>query len=454
MGLTSRLASFVVDTSFSDIPGEVVQKSKEMMLNAAGVGLAGAREKEGQIVTEYVQLVGGEPQCTIMAAGFRSSPVNAALAHGTMVHVLDYDEAVMRRGNHPSNAIFPVVMPLGEQLALAGQNVLAAFAIGCEVSTKIGAAGDLDAMHPTMGLHGWHLEGVAGTIGAVAAAGKLLGLDQEQMENALGIAVSQASGVKVNFGTSTKSLHCGQAAMNGIMAALLAQRGFTGARNAIEGANGFLSCYRRDNNVDEDEFVRRLGNPYDVIEPGVALKLYPCGSATHSSIDALLHLVEEHNITPAQVQSVHVAVTPESAGMVLKPETGLQGKFSMSYCIAVAVVHGQPQIHHFTDQEVNNPQLKSLMERVTQEGTEQPTKEVSRPSTVTVRLTDGREVRHRVEHAKGHLANPLSEQELDAKFQYCSSYLLSSEQIRDAIWQFRHLEEVPEVAPLAFLLGG
>jgi len=140
--------------------------------------------------------------------------------------------------------------------------------------------------------------------------------------------------------------------------------------------------------------------------------------------------------------------------MVLKPETGLQGKFSMSYCMAVALVHGQPRVHHFTDQEVKNPQLRSLMERVTQEGTERPTKEVSRPSTVTINLTDGREVRHRIEHAKGHLANPLSEQELDAKFEHCSNYLLSSEQIRDAISQFRLLEEVPDVAPLAFLLGG
>src|SRR6266545_1725866 len=144
MGITSRLAEFAVNTSFSDIPGNVVDRSKDMMLNAAAVGLAGSATETGRIMVQYVQQMGGTPSCTIMGAGIRSSPVNAALANGTMVHVLDFDENVQRRSNHPSNAIFPTVMALGEQMALAGREVAAAFAIGSEVSTKIGAAGDFD----------------------------------------------------------------------------------------------------------------------------------------------------------------------------------------------------------------------------------------------------------------------------------------------------------------------
>ena len=454
MGLTSRLAAFAVNTSFSDIPGDVIEKSKEMMLNAAAVGLAGSKQKEGQIITEYVQQIGGEPQCTIMASGIRSSPVNAALAHGTMVHVLDYEEAILRRANHPSNVLFPVVLPLGEQMGLPGREVVTAFAVGCEVSTKLGAAGDLDVVQPTMGRYGWFTTSVAGAIGGAAAAGKLLGLNQEQMENALGVAVSQASGVSLVYGASTKSFQCGQAAMNGVMSAMLAQKGFTAARNVIEDSEGFLGCFRRDTNVDEDQFIHSLGNPYDVIDPGVALKLYPCGSATHTSIDAILYLIEQHNITPEQVQSVSVAIPPNMVMPFTQPETGLQGKFSITYGMVAALLHGQPRIHHFTDEEVNNSQVRDLLDRITVETTEQSTMEVSRPSTVTITLTDGRQLSHRVEHPRGHPTNPLSREELDAKFEYCSSEILSPERIQAAIDQFRRLEELPNVAPLAAILGG
>ena len=453
MGLTSRLAAFVVNTSFSDIPGDVIEQSKEMMLNAAAVGLAGSREKEGQIITEYVQQIGGEPQCTIMATGIRSSPVNAALVNGTMVHVLDYEESILRRNNHPSNVLFPVVLPLGEQMALPGREVVTAFAIGCEVSTKIGAAGDLDVVQSAMFRHGWFQTSVAGVIGAAAAAGKLLRLNQEQMEGALGIAVSQASGVSLVFGASTKSFQCGQAAMNGIMSAMLAQKGFTAAPNAIEGSGGFFGCYRRDTNVDEDELIHRLGNLYDVIDPGVALKLYPCGSATHTSIDAILYLIEEHKVIPEQVQTVRVAIPPHMVMPFTRPETGLQGKFSLNYCMAVCLVHGQPQIHHFTDDEVNNPQLRALLDRVVVETTELSTIEISRPSTVTIDFTDGRQVSHRVRHPKGHPANPLTREELDAKFLYCGNGVLAPERIQSAIDQLRGMENLPDVTPLASILG-
>ncbi len=454
MSLTSRLAAFAVNTSFSDIPENVIEKSKEMMLNAAAVGLAGSRQREGQIIAQYVQQIGGVPQCTIMATGIRSSPVNAALAHGIMVHVLDYEEAILRRANHPSNVLFPVVLPLGEQMGLPGGEVVTAFAIGCEVSTKLGASGELDVVQTTMGLYGWFQTSVAGAIGGAASACKLLRLNQEQMEHALGVAVSQASGVSLVFGASTKSFQCGQAAMSGVMSAMLAQKGFTAAPNIIEDSSGFFGCFRRDTNVDENEFIHRLGNPYDVIDPGVALKLYPCGSATHTSIDAILHLIEQHNITPEQVQSVRVAIPPNMVMPFTHPETGLQGKFSLTYCMAVALLHGQPRIHHFTDEEVNNSQVRDLLDRVAVETTEQSTLEVSRPSTVTITLTDGRQVSHRVQHPRGHPANPLTRGELDAKFEYCSSEILPPECIQAAIDQFRRLEEIPDVAPLAAMLGG
>ena len=204
VGITSRLASFVLDTSFSDIPSEVIEKSKQRMLNSAGVALAASGLKEGQIITQYLQQIGGRPECTILGQDMRSSPVNAALANGTMAQLLDYDETMIRRGNRPSGCVFPVVMALGEKMALPGRAVVAAFAIGTEVSSKIGAAGDLDKLQPGMARLGWHSAAVPGTIGATAAAAKLLGLNQEQTENALGIGVGQTSGVDQSAGTAAR----------------------------------------------------------------------------------------------------------------------------------------------------------------------------------------------------------------------------------------------------------
>lgn len=455
MGITSRLAAFVADTSFSDIPGNVIEKSKQMMLNAAAAGLAASAARETDIITQYVEEMGGKPQCTIMGRGIRSSPLYAALANAMMMDLPDYDGAVRRRVTAAGRIISPTVMALGERMALPGRDVLVAFALGCEVSTKLGAAGDLDELiMPRMARYGWNLAAVAGVIGAAAAAGKLLGLGQEQMASALGIAVSQASGVRVNVGNAIVSFEVGQAAMKGIMAAMLAQRGLTGPRNAIEADNGFFGCYRRDVNVDEDEFFRSLANPYDVIDPGMLLKLYPCGSHTATAVEATLRLVEEHKITPEQVRSVRAAVVEPHTVTIIRPETGLEGKKSINYCTAVALVHGRPQLHHFTDEAVRDPRVRAMMSRVTWAATEQATKEVPCPSTVTITLTNGREVSYRAKYEKGHPDNPLTRQELDTKFAECSHSKLPPNHIEEAIDQFHRLDELPNVAPLVSILGG
>ncbi|MFB3092484.1 MAG: MmgE/PrpD family protein [Dehalococcoidia bacterium] len=456
MGITSRLASFVVDTTFSDIPGNVVLMSKQMMLNSAAAGLAAAGEAAVDTTIQLVEEMGGKPECTIMGRGIRSSSLYAALANGVMMDLPDYEGAVRRRVSASSRVVSPAAMALGERMAVPGREVLLAFALGCEVSTKVGAAGDLDELiRPRMVDYGWHLAAVVGVIGAAAAAGKLLGLGQNEMESALGIAVSQASGLQMNAGSAVTPFENGKAAMNGIMAAILAQKGLAGAPNAIETKYGFFDCYRRDKNVDEDEFFRALANPYDVIDPGMLLKFYPCGSHTATAVEATLHLKEQHNITPEQVQSVRAAVVEPHGGTLIRaPETGLEGKKSIKYCMAVSLVHGRPRLHHFTDEAVHDPKVRAVMDRITWEATEQPTKEVPSPSAVTITLDSGQEVSHRAKYEKGHPGNPLTQQELDGKFAECSRNKLSLDHIKEAIDRFHHLDELPDVAPLIALLGG
>lgn len=455
-GITSRLAAWARETPSSAVPAAVIQRAKEMMLNAAGIGLAGSREAEGRTIADYVQEIGGAPKVTVLGEAFRTAPELAALANGTMVHVMDFDENVERRANHPSNVMFPTVMAVAEANGSSGLDAVAAFAIGCEVSTKLGGIGDLDEQFPRMSSYGFHLMAVGGIFGATAAAGRLMGLDRDQMEFAMGMAASQAAGLQVNHGTSSKSLQAGSTAMRAVMVASLAKRGFTGARNALEGENGFFEAYRRDTNVDVDGFFAVLGNPFDVIDPGVRLKIYPCGSLTHVSLEAMLRLIDEHHFSADQVASVRVSVVPRWDGSVYPvshPRTGLEGKFSIPYCMAVAMVDGAPQIHHFTDEAVKDPLVNALIDRVSVVMEETPSGTASRPSTVKVTLKDGRELSYRALHARGHRENPVTSADVDAKFVSCATTVVEPEKARELIAAFRGLDALPDVRPLFASLG-
>jgi 2-methylcitrate dehydratase PrpD len=455
MGLTDRLTSFVLDTTIDSMPERVVQSSRDMILNGLAVAIAARTTPEAHALYRFAEAMGGEATCTIVGAPFTSSPMNAALVNGVLVHVLDFDEVVLRRANHPTNVLLPTVMAMGEFVGASGRAVLEAFAIGCEVSTKLGAIGDLDEIETTLDHNGWHVEGVAGAIGAAAAAGKLLGLDATKLGHALGMAVSEASGVQANFGTSTKSLHCGLAAMHGVLAGILARDGLTANPNAIEAKGGFLTAYRHNTAVDVDEFIGRLGNPFDVIDPGLGLKFYPCGSALHTAIDLTVELTRANNLVPSDVESIHVSwpgLPKDKLAGFSTPSTGLEAKFSLPYVVAVAVAFGAPTLEHFTDAAVTDPIVRGLMPLVTNSTNEKATRDASRPATVTIRLTDGRELRAHADHAKGHPDNPMSPAELDSKFNSCSRDYYSSAERVFLIQSVRDLDQFDDCTDLFSLL--
>jgi 2-methylcitrate dehydratase PrpD len=458
MGITRRLAQLVVEkNSFEELPAEVVERSKEMMINAAAVALAAAARPEGQAITQFVQEMKGNGKCTIIGMGLRTSPVYAGLANGTMVHLLDFDDEIARWGVHPSSAIFPVVMALGEMNGCAGKDVLTAFALGCEVASKLSAIGDRDDVGtPRLSPQSWHRDGVAGTIGATVAASLSLGLDQELLENALGIASGQASGISANLVTASRALQCGRAAMNGVMAAMLARQGFGGARDAIEAPGGLLDLCQVRVKVDEEAFFSRMADPYDIINPGVALKLYPCESASHTSIDAALQLMQQYRIDPEQIASVRVSVAPESLASLPfpTPQNGWQARFCLSYILAVTLLHGPPLIDFFSDTAIQDSRVREMMDRVTVEATETSSQLIPRPSTITIILKEGRQLQHRVEFARGQPELPLDPEELNAKFLYCTRYILPPDHIEEAINSFRDLENVDNVTGMASVLGG
>ena len=457
MDFARRLARFVIESnSFEHLPAEVVFHSKEMMINAAAVALAAAAQPEGQIITKFVQeMGGGNGKCTIIGRGLRTSPTYAALANGLMVHLLDFDDEIIPRGSHPSSTVFPVVMALGEMIGSAGTNVLTAFALGCEVASKMTALPEMAGPGPVLPAGpGRRQDGAAGEIGAAVGAALLLGLEEEQLATALGVADGGTSITPASMSTASRALQRGQGAMSGVIAARLAQDGLGGGRDVIRDVGGRLGSFR--GSTSGEAFFASLGNPYDVVDPGVTLKIYPCPSADHTAIDAVLQLVQQYRVDPGQVESVHVSVTPETLNRlpIDTPQHSREAPFCLSYIVAATLLHGQPLIDFFSDAAVRDPGVRAMMDRVTIEATETATLLSPYPSTVIVTLEGGRHLSQRTEFARGQPQLPLDPEQLDAKFLYCSRYILPPDHIEEAINGFRNLENLQNITGMASVLGG
>ena len=474
------LTQFALEQSaFDALPPAVVAVAKEMMVNAAAVGLAGAAQAEGHALTRFVQEMGGNGRCTIIGKGLRTSPVYAALANGVMIHLLDFDDEIIPYRSHPSSVIFPVVMALGEMHGGAGPDVLAAFVLGCEVTSKLEAALGPDVA----------LSDTAGVIGAAVAAGRLLGLDAAGLEQAVsragvGGVVRQAHhertlnqahyehtlnqarhertsnqahqepllngpGTAAGLAGPGRAYRPGRAAMQGVMAALLSRPGLA----EFGGLAGSRSAWDVDRMAD---FCAGLGNPYAMVNPGVSLKLYPCAAPAHPAIDAALQLAQQYRIDPDGIASVQVAVTPAALAALPfpTPGNGWEARFCLSYIVAAALTYGHPLIDSFTDAAAQDGRVRGLMDRVAVEATERPSGAMPYPCSLALTLRDGRQLRHRVEVARGQPELPLSPEELDAKFLYCSRYILPPDHIEEAITRLRDLENIENTTGLFSVLGG
>ena len=458
-GFTQRLARFALEHSLGGMPSPIKDVSINMIINAAAAALAGAGQPESLTITQFVQEMGGNGKCTVIGMGLRTSPVNAALANGAMVHLLDFDDEIPGLDIHPGSVIFPVVMALAEMNGDTGRDVLNAFAVGCEITGKLRrmlGPPDSPGRVPSV-------DGIAGAAGAAGAAGRLLGLDQDQMESALGLACDGAGGNQAGFASPSRALWNGRAAMSGMSAALLAEKGFIGPRQAIEGPGGLLDCFSTGSAVDQDEALFRLANPYDVLQPGIILKAYPCHSASHSAIEATLQLVQQYQFQPNQVESVKVEAPAAwlQAMPFSNPVDGWEARSSLNYVVASTLLYGQPLLEQFTDAAVQDSAVREMLDRVTvalMESDRQSRQDSGRLASlgcnVSLWLGGGQEISHRVEFARGFPELPLEPDELDAKFLYCSRYILPPDHIDGAIGQFRNLEDVDDVTGLASILGG
>ena len=479
---THPLAQFIL--SHRDpavLPAAALAVAKEMLVNAAAVGLAGAAQEGGFAVTRFAQEMGGNGKCTLIGKGLRTSPVYAALANGLMIALLDFDDASGSGPSHPSAVIFPPVMAVGEMNGSPGREVLAAFILGSELAVKLGHILPPDA---------------AKALAAAAAAGYLLDLDDGQLDSALALAAGNAYPPTRNLlpgqtepiaglsahpepiaGSSAhpepaaglsahpelvegwespppdlagpaRAYRQGLAAMQGIAAALLARQGLA--------AGGGLADWRPLGEERLTAWYAALGQPYALLHPGVRLKLYPCAAAAHTAIEAALQLMQQYRIGAADIAAVAVRVTPAALAELPypTPADGWQARHCLSYIVAATLTNGHPLLDTFTEAAVEEGNVRRLMDLITVAAEEKPSPSLPYPCSMDIALQDGRRLRHRVEFARGQPELPLSPEELDAKFLYCSRYILPPDHIEEAITGLRDLENIGNTTGLFSVLGG
>ena len=392
----------------------------------------------------------GPGPCTVLGGG-TAGPSSAALANGTAAHALDFDDMCWVTLAHPSAPLVAAALAAGEAADASGRALLDAYVVGFEVEAALGTV-----MNPTHYEQGWHGTATIGTIGAAAAAARVLGLDAETTGRALSIATSEASGLKENFGTMVKPLQGGLAGRNGVLAAQLARDGFTASPRAIDGPQGFLVAMQSAGR-DLSDRADRLGRRWEIVEGGITVKLYPSCAATHPTIDTLLDLRREAGIEPAAVDAVTIDVDPVVPTVLIhdRPATGLEGKFSLHYCAAAALAFGRVGIDTFEPDAMRDPAATRLVPRVTMRADDRLGRDAP-PLTearVAVRLADGRTLERFVRGARGYPERPASAAELDDKFLACATRIVSAEAAGAGLDFLRHLEAAPSVRGLASRLA-
>ena len=458
MGLTQEVAKFVAKTRYRDLPLDVVGAARGFILDGIGVALAGSTDECSRIVQAHVRQMRGRGEAAVLGTGLSAPMAKAALANGVAAHAMDYDdtqlstskEAVYGLLTHPTTPVLAAALAVGQKNKISGKDLALAYILGVEVECRIA-----DAIHPRHYQSGFHSTATMGGLGAAMAVGKILGLKEEALIRTLGIAASMASGLRENFGTMTKPLHAGRAAENGVTAALLAQAGFTAAMNILEARRGFYNAMA--GGYDESKIAGRLGRPYFMIEPGISIKPYPSGSLSHPAQDLILDLVKQNDLHPGDIEFIEVGTNSNVPNALIypMPKNALEGKFSIPFCMAIAVLERKAGIAQFQDQKVRNRKVIELMKRVTlvvDDELEALGYDQVR-SRIRIKLKDGRMIEGRYDVARGHPQKPMSWTELGDKFYDCASLVLPRKNAEYAMEFVAQMEQQPSLAPLLSVLG-
>jgi len=440
--VTRKLARYVVAAKYEDLPAPVRKEAQRTLLNWAGCAIGGSRHETVDIAISALAPFVGPGQATVLGRKEKLDVLHASLMNGISSHIFDYDDTHLRTIIHPAGPVASAILALAEYQPVAGRDFLNALVLGAEVECRIG-----NAVWPNHYDIGWHITGTAGVFGSAAAVGKLLRLNEQQMVWALGLAASQPVGLREMFGTMTKSFSPGRAAQNGFTAALMASKNYTSSDQGIEASRGWANVLSTARNYSE--ITEKLGQTYEISIN--TYKPFACGVVIHPTLDACIQLRKQYNLTADQIDRVELKVHPLVLELTGKktPQTGLEGKFSVHYAAAVALMQGAAGERQFSDKLAKDPAVMALRDRVVTTidpaiGPEQV--------RVIVTMKDGRKLEKYIDNVIGSVRNPMSDAALEAKFADLAQGVIPAAQARkvmDLCWGVEKLANAADVAKAA-----
>jgi len=440
--VTRRLAHHIVSAGPEDLSVPVRKEASRTLLNWVGCTVGGSRHETVGIALSALSSFSGPAQAGILGRKERLDILNAALVNGISSHVLDYDDTHSHNIIHPAGPVLSAILPFSEHHQVSGADFVNALVLGVDVECRIG-----NSVYPKHYDAGWHITGTAGVFGAAAASGKLLGLSEQQMVWALGLAATQPVGLQEMFGSMTKSFHPGRAAQNGLTAALLASKNFTSSEQGLEAKYGWANVVSTEHHYGD--IVNDLGKQYEITKN--TYKPFACGVVMHPAIDGCIQLRNETSLKPADVDRIELKVHPLVMQLTSKsaPQTGLEGKFSIYHAASVAFVEGAGGIDQFSDRAVRDRTIVSLRDRVSTSVDSSLHEDQVR---ISLTAKDGRRFEKFVEHAVGSLDHPMSDQDLEAKFAGLANGVLPPDRQRkliDLCWDIANLPDAGAIARAA-----
>ncbi len=450
--LTRQVAESCASSDFSSLSDEVVDRARYLLLDFLGCAIRGTLSASTTPVLRLAKRKCSEQeQVPIIGTELRSEPSFAALAMGTAAHSLELDDVVNSASLHPAVAVVPAVLSAGCQCKSSGAELLTAMVIGYELMVKLGIALSPAAHYR----QGFHPTGTCGAFGAAAASARIMNLSAEKFTHALGIAGSQAAGSLefLSDGSYTKRFHAGWAAHSGMVAAELAREGFTGPASIIEGKLGFLHGYSSESNPDD--VLRGWADPWEVLK--TSIKPHACCRYKQGPIDCLRAIMEKHELRPEDISRVDIAILDAGFALVADPidkkrdpRSVVDAQFSMPFGAALAVLRKDASLERYSLEEIESEDVRAFMNRVNCARDPELDREFPAkwPARVSVKTTDGGEFEYRLEHPKGDPENPLSWDELIAKFTSLASQVLPESQCAEIISLVKkvdHLEDISEL---------
>ncbi len=444
--IEEKIARFIVETRDSEIPAKARKSAWLGSFDCIGVMLAGSVSPPGKIMANLIKEAGGRPETTVVGTGLRTTPILGALANGALAHALDYDDMGGNWG-HPSCVLTPPLISLGERMGASGKDILNAYVIGFRVGSALSSGCRFNQAE-----RGFHSTAIYGIMSATAACARLLRFNVEQTMMALGAAGSMGGGILQNFGTYTKGLHAGLASHSAVMACLLARDGWKATDKVFDSKVGFLHAYAGKDMYDPEAIANALDKRPLSID--IIIKKYPCCGSNHSALDSVLSILNENSIEFEDIKRVDVYDMPHVSWVLLYPEPayGFQGKFSIYYNVATAMIDKRIGIDSYTDEKLNRPEFREAMKKLeihvlpawdaayTHTAAENP---------VTVTLKDGRTFRKATDRHKMHgtPADPLSDEELLNKFRSDAALSLTRRMMNracDLWWNMEQMSDIRE----------